>query len=91
MSVIQEAYDFDPAAFIAAAQALASQPLKAVSRPGLPPCFKRVLTAGDRFLLAALDEPGGLFFFPFVEAGAPTSSTDCDEEAATVVRVTRAG
>jgi hypothetical protein len=47
MSVIQEAHDFDPAAFIAAAQALASQPLKAVSLPGLPPCFKRVLTAGD--------------------------------------------
>jgi hypothetical protein len=45
--VIQEAYDFDPDAFIAAAQALASQPLKAVNLPGLPPCFKRVLTAGD--------------------------------------------
>ena len=47
MSVSKQSTEFDPAAFIAAAQALASQPLKAVNLPGLPPCFKRVLTAGD--------------------------------------------
>ncbi len=44
---LQDGYEFDPAAFIAAAQALAATPLKAVSLPGLPACFKRELTAGD--------------------------------------------
>lgn len=44
---LQDAYEFDPAAFVAAAQALAQAPLRAVSLPGLPPCFKRPLTAGD--------------------------------------------
>ena len=44
---LQDGYDFDPAAFIAAAQALGAAPLKPVNLPGLPACFKRELTAGD--------------------------------------------
>lgn len=55
---------FDKEAFIAAAQALASQPLKAVSLPGLPPCFRRVLTAGDVIDAAACRDK-------LVEAGLP--------------------
>lgn len=52
----QKANDFDQAAFIAAAQALSAKPLKAVTLPGLPPCFKRVLTAGDVLDAAAVRE-----------------------------------
>lgn len=43
----QKATAFDPAAFLAAAKALAERPLTPVTMPGLPPCFKRTLTAGD--------------------------------------------
>lgn len=44
---LDDAYNFDPAAFVAAAQALAEKALKPVALPGLPPCFRRHLTAGD--------------------------------------------
>lgn len=44
---LDDAYSFDAEAFVAAAQALAGQALKAVTLPGLPPCFYRQLTAGD--------------------------------------------
>lgn len=55
---LDDAYSFDPAAFVAAAQALSEKSLKPVSLPGLPPCFRRHLTAGD--VLDAADIRAGL-------------------------------
>lgn len=51
--MIQQAYDFDPAAFLAAARVAARVEYKPVQIAGLPPCFRRELRAGDIFDAAA--------------------------------------